>query len=242
MIMKRKIVVLLALVMAGCMLISACGGGNDSDTKADPQNSTTAGTKAADKETTADNKQKDEVKGAALVDYKDKEFGYTMLVPDSSADDVDEGVDSGCTVWIFKDVKADERVLMLAASEYSETSPRFKAAPDAFSSADQLLDLFGNQMDKVLGNKLRLSASKIEASMFTYDKVSVNGLDGAKFKGTIQCNDEKNDRDYGFAGVCVMGEKRPYVFWAIDLTEDMSQIDKGLEIINACLKDFKEGN
>ena len=46
----------------------------------------------------------------------------------------------------------------------------------------------------------------------------------------------------GTTGICIAGEKRPYMFWAVDLSADQSYLDMAQEVLDACVANFKEGS
>ena len=229
---------MLVLILAFSLLLSACGSTESG--AGDPAGGVSVAEGSNEKEE-KESSGKITAGGVALRDYEDPDFGYTMLSPDESVDGTITGDDLGCTVWIISD-KDDEEVMMVAFMEYEEDSPRFSETPDEFASPEQLLDLFEKHIKKVMGVKLTLHPSGLEASAYTYEKAEAGELDAVRFKGALKCDNEKTIREYGFTGVCVQGEKRPYVFWAIDLTEDMSMTDAGAQIIGACVRDFREGN
>lgn len=72
----------------------------------------------------------------------------------------------------------------------------------------------------------------------TWMDMSISGLNAARFN----CALSTNGGEMGIVGICIVGEKRPYMFWAMDLSKDQSNLIKAQEILEKCVLPFKEGD
>ena len=225
--MKNRMITLLlcVLLLAG---LTACSG--DSKPTAQQGGASTSG----QGESPAPMGQTDdkEVRGVRLKEYTDGKLGYTLLCPDLAG-----GEQAYSDYWIFRD-QNDERAIIFAFSEYREGKAIFKEELSGITDPRELADQFYPVYEEVCGRNLALILSE-KANILTWKDMSVSGLSSAMFQGTV-----KSDRkgEIGITGICVVGEKRPYMFWAIDLSEDQSYLDMAQEVLEACVANFKEGS
>ena len=175
-----------------------------------------------------------------LVDYEDPEFKYTMKSLDVNQNSVGGNRNGNTSFWSLRDESYDD-FYTIYYSEYYENVNSFPKDQPQPTDPNQIVSYFSKYVEKMLSSNKSLHTKDVENKTFKYESIKINGLDAVKFKDTLKCDDEKNIRDYGFTGVAVLGKKRSYLFWAIDLTEDMSRTDEALDIILEALKDFKEG-
>ncbi len=175
-----------------------------------------------------------------LVDYEDPEFKYIMKSLDINQNSVGGNKNSGTSFWSVRDESYNE-FYIIYYSEYDERWSTFPKDQPQPTDSKQILSYFSEYVKKILSSTQLLHTNDVKEKSFQFESVKINGLDAVKFKDTLKCDNEKNIRDYGFTGVAVLGKKRSYLFWAIDLTEDMSKTDEALDIILESLKDFKEG-
>ena len=173
-----------------------------------------------------------------LIDYEDPDFKYTLKSLDASQNKINTHNDYGSSIWYINDEDHHDLV-RIYYSEYNEKLSLFKNQEKP-TAPEQIISSFSDCIKNFLSYK-NLHAKDLDEKTFKFESIKINGLDAVKFKDTIKCDDEKNIRDYGFTGVAVLGKKRSYLFWAIDLTEDMGKTDEALDIILEALQDFKEG-
>ena len=183
------------------------------------------------------NKEKSKYK---LIEYKDPDFGYTMKSLDENQNEIGHNSDGGSDFWTIRDGNYDDSVLIFY-SEYDEQLSDFSNNSNIPTNSEEIIPFFSKYIEKLLSHKT-LHTHDLESKTFSYENIKINGLDAVKFKDTIKCDNEKDVRDYGFSGVAVLGEKRSYVFFAVDYTEDMSMSDEAINIIMDSLVDFKEEN
>ena len=183
------------------------------------------------------NKEKSKYK---LIEYVDPDFGYSMKSLDASQNEIGHNKDDGSDFWTIRDSNYDDYVIIFY-SEYNEQILSFSENQNLPSKPEEIIPFFSKYIEKLLSHKT-LYTHDLESKTFSYENIKINGLDAVKFKDTIKCDNEKDVRDYGFSGVAVLGEKRSYVFFAVDYTEDMSMRDEAINIIMDSLVDFKEGN
>ena len=239
--MNIKRIGIIVAAAALCLLLAACGGksGTTDGGKAEP--SGTEQTAAEPEAAPAAKSESFEDGGIPLTAYTDEDFGYTMLSPDKDIVYIKGNRDSNCSLWGVYNEEDDE-LCLFGFTEYKEDSPYFPEPADSASEPGQILDLFKEQIRSVILDTEALYMSDFDGSAFSYKELSVNGLAAVSFEDTLFGGDEDGDRDYGFTGVCVLGNCRPYVFWALDLTGDMSMTDTAQDTLLACLKDFAEGS
>ena len=81
-----------------------------------------------------------------------------------------------------------------------------------------------------------------------FKDIKVSGLPATEFKCVM--NNVMYDSNYnkgkddtlGLVGIIVVGEKRPYVFWAADITTGQKEMDTAIKVLEAAVENFKEGN
>lgn len=225
--MKNRMIafVLCILLLVG---LAACGG--DPNPTA-PQGGTSAsgqgGTSAPAGQTGGK-----EIRGVKLIEYSERELGYTLLCPDLRG-----GNQGEADYWIFRD-QNDERAIIFAFSEFRTDSPYFAEDLSGITDPHELAGQFFPIYKDVCSRKLALILLNAPDNL-TWKDMSVSGLPSALFRGTMTTSAMD---DQGITGICVVGEKRPYVFWAIDLSEDQSYLDMAQEVLEACVANFKEGS
>ena len=228
---KIKIIVIGLLIVAiiCTVLLLTVFSKKDSSSNANNSNNTT--------EESTNNKSQNKYN---LVDYEDQEFKYIMKSLDINQNSVGGNKNSGTSFWSVRD-ESYNKFYVIYYSEYDERWSTFPKDQPQPTDSKQILSYFSEHVKKILSSTQLLHTKDVKEKSFQFESVKINGLDAVKFKDTLKCDNEKNIRDYGFTGVAVLGKKRSYLFWAIDLTEDMSKTDEALDIILESLKDFKEG-
>ena len=227
--LKRMIAFLLcALLLLG---LAACGGGGDT-----PSNS--GGDQTAERpqggETGEPAKPSaGKVRDLALTEYTDMDAGYTMLCPD-----VRNSSFSYSDYWLYPGT-SDERKLFFSFAEYEAAYSLYGENGPSITDPHELLAYFMPIVSKMLGYSEKLYLNSENVTELTWNDTTVSGLPAAAFRGTIEVS-ENGPR--GLTGICVVGEKRPYLFWAYDFTEDQSNVEFAQEVLEACVKNFKEGS
>ncbi|MBR5390927.1 MAG: hypothetical protein IK141_06495 [Clostridia bacterium] len=226
--MKKRV---FALLLCGLLLLSlaACGGGGTTNpSPAQTGNATQAHGGASD----TGEKPGTEVKGLALTDYSDMAYGYSMLCPDLWMSELQY---TDC--WTLKD-KDENNSAIFAFSEYHPEPVFYDDKTAEVKNPQELLDCFLPMIRDILRGKTSASPGETITDI-KWNEVSVSGLPAAEFRGAI---DGGKLGSLGITGICVVGEKRPYVFWATDLSKDQSYLDMAQEVLEACVANFKEGS
>ena len=224
---KKLIVMTLSFFL---LLSLAAGGGTGNPKTAQAGNSDTTQQGEASEET--NEPASTEVHGINLTKYTDREFGYTMLCPDLYSD---QQMYSDC--WVAQDENYDP-LLILAFSEYYPDENRFSADVAEKSDPTELLDGFLPTIQLIIRRKNGdFPGENLKSLQWTEMKVS--GLSAAKFCAVLH---DDASSDVGITGICVIGEKRPYVFWAADVSADQSYLDTAQAVLEACVANFKEGS
>lgn len=233
----KKTYLILAALLAFAML-AACGDKQQSDAETPQEQAAeeSAESAAVEAKEAAVGKT---VQGIQLTEYTDPEFGYSMLCPanDFEGYRLSPAKTCGCSVWGFND-KEGASAMIIGFSEYDAESSYFETPAESITAADQILDAFSAHIDCVLQDVEALRVSSIGSGDVQFSETKVNGLPAAAFQGSLSTD----EREYGFCGICVLGERRPYVFWSLDESLDGSYASISQDILNACAADFQEGN
>ena len=225
--MKKRV---FALLLCGLLLLglTACGG---DPTPPAPQGGTSASEQGGTPAPTGQAGGK-EIHGIKLKEYTDGKLGYTLLCPDLAG-----GEQAYSDYWVFEN-QNDEDAIIFAFSEYRENALFFEEDLLGITDPHELAEQFIPIYEDVCGRKLALILLNVPDNL-TWKDMSVSGLPSALFRGTVKSDLQG---EIGITGICVVGEKRPYVFWAIDLSEDQSYLDMAQEVLEACVANFKEGS
>lgn len=225
--MKNRVIalVLCVLLVAG---LAACGG--DPNPTA-PQGGTSASGQGGTPAPTGQAGGK-EVRGVKLKEYTDGKLGYTLLSPDLTG-----GEQAYSDYWVFLD-QNNKAAIIFAFSEYREGAAIFEEDLTIIDDAKELANKFAPVYQKIFARNLALVLQDTVENL-SWKEISVSGLPSALFRGTVKSDLQG---ELGMTGICVVGEKRPYVFWAVDLSEDQSYLDMAQEVLEACVANFKEGS
>ena len=225
--MKKQI---LTLLLCGLLMLSLAACGGESKNPAGEAEDPVAQGQVESLENGG--KPGVEVKGLALTDYSDLAYGYTMLCPDLWQCELNT-----TDTWILHD-NDDNKVLIFAFSEYHPEPVFYDDKTAEVKNPQELLDYFLPMIRGILRG--RTSASPGETiTDIQWKEIAVSELPASEFQGRI---DGGKLGSMGIAGICVVGEKRPYVFWAVDLSADQSNLDMAQEVLEACVANFKEGS
>ena len=231
--MKKQI---LALLLCGLLMLSlaACGG-ESKNPAGEAENPVTQGEGGA-----SENGAKPgmEVKGLALKEYTNIDYGFTLLAPDMWSD---EGLYS--TRWVLQvdDLMKNEnydKLILFAYTAYHDGTSMFAEEAAKLSDPQEIPGQFMDVIRDIYGTKTGDYASH-EITGIQWKEMSVSGIPAAEFKGSIDCD---KAGILGITGICIAGEKRPYMFWAVDLSADQSYLDMAQEVLDACVANFKEGS
>ena len=224
---KRLTALFLSVLMILCL--AACGGGGGGtgptggSNAANPQGGTPSETKKPAGQTVGD---------LGLTAYEDPDFGYTMLCPDTHKDSY-----AYSDYWFYKD-KDGGYPIFFAFSEYQPEYAMHSEEALSIKDPKGLFDYFFPIMAKVLSSAYTTHMFDDEIGEVSWKELKVSGLTS----GSFSCKVGTSKGEKGLTGICVAGEKRPYVFWAVDLSEDQTYLDMAREVLEACVANFKEGS
>lgn len=243
--MKSKQIWMIALTLLLVFCLTACGEKAQEkpaeDIPAVPE-AETAEEPAAETEAAAPEDSGETVSGIRLVPYTDLTMDYTMLSPDEDQENILGGKNAGCYVWIVMDEDGNESV-MFGYSEYWDESILYPETTADISDPRDIPEAFSAKLEDTILSKAGLNITPFSSGTASYEDTTVSGLPAITFTEILEGGDEDhNYRDYGMTGFCVLGECRPYVFWALDMSEDISNMDMAMEVLEACTADFAEGN
>ena len=223
--MKRMIALLLSvLLLAG---LTACGGSQDPAVPnggGDSQSET--------KQPDGTQSPSGESGGIGLTRYEDNVLGYTLLCPDLGMNEF-----LYTNYWVFnEDDNINKPLIFFDYSEYQEQNFVTKEEMLQVTDPKELFDYFYELLRQTIGEKKAISAENNLTGQQWMD-IQVAELPTAAFRAMIGTD----EGDKGIVCICVIGEKRPYMFWAMDLSENQSHIDQAQKVLEDCVKEFKEG-
>lgn len=223
--LKRMIALLLSvLLIAG---LTACGGSQDPASPNGGGNS-----QSETKQPDGTQSPSGESGGIGLTRYEDNVLGYTLLCPDLEMNEF-----LYTNYWVFnEDDDINKPLIFFDYSEYQEQNFATKEEMLQVTDPKDLFDCFYDLVMQAISSKEAISMENKLKDQQWLD-VQVAELPTAAFRAKID-----TDRgDLGIICICVIGEKRPYMFWAMDLSEDQSHLDQAQKVLEDCVKEFKEG-
>ena len=167
-----------------------------------------------------------------LTRYEDNVLGYTLLCPDLGMNEF-----LYTNYWVFKENgDIDKPLIFFDYAEYQEQNSVTKEEMLQVTDPKELFDYFYELLRQTIGEKKAISAeNNLEGQQWL--DIQVAELPTAAFRAMIGTD----EGDKGIVCICVIGEKRPYMFWAMDLSEDQSHLDQAQKVLEDCVKEFKEG-
>ena len=223
--MKRMIALLLSvLLLAG---LTACGGSQDPAVPnggGDSQSET--------KQPDGTQSPSGESGGIGLTRYEDNVLGYTLLCPDLEMNEY-----LYTNYWVLlEEENINKPLIIFGYSEYQEQNSVTNEEMLQVTDPKELFDYFHEAVRQLVSAKEAISPRKQLTDQKWLD-IQVSNLPTAAFRAKA----ESSEGDKGIVCICVIGEKRPYMFWAMDLSEDQSHLDQAQKVLEDCVKEFKEG-
>ena len=228
MVKMMKKVIALALSAVLLLGLAACGGSGEP--KATQSGNTGNNQQGGAPETTGKSASV-EVKGMNLTEYTDRDFSYTLLCPDLYSD---EQMYSDC--WVYQNENY-EPLIIFAYSEYYPEEIYFDVKTASASKPEELPEFYLSTIRQIIKNKTG-NFPGTELTQLNWKDMSISGLPAAEFRGVLA----STTANVGVIGICIIGEKRPYVFWAADVSADQSYLDTAQAVLEACVANFKEGS
>lgn len=240
--MKKRLLIILFVIVT-CFILVGCGKNvenNDLNKLPQKENDT-----ATSQENVGSNKTVKVVSGVPLKEYKDSDLGYTLLCPDLNYTQTDSYLYTD--VWWYRKNKEDkDDTLLFGYSEYQEGVSKHDAKALNITDPQELLDYFMYFIGKTTSNwMIHLTDSSCTPE---WKKMTVSGLQAAEFKCVMDdvsydSNYHRNgDNKIGLVGITVVGKKRPYIFWAADLSLEQKEMNTATKVLEAAVESFNEGN
>ena len=226
--MKKRV---LALLLCGLLMLglAACGGGGTTTPSSMGTGNATQGQGGSSE---PGGQSGTNVQGLALKEYTDREFGYSLLAPDLWSDEY-----TYSQRWVLQD-KNDDNLVLFAYTEYHDGSSYFAEGTAELTDPKEIPAHFMSAMCESIGSKTG-TTPKQDIIGIQWKEMTIGGFAAAEFRGTIDCS---KAGILGITGICVVGEKRSYAFWALDLSKDQSYLDMAQEVLETCVANFKEGS
>lgn len=163
--------------------------------------------------------------------FEDKYYHYKMKTPIWQMEDY-----SGVTYVIERGGGEDNWALLLI-THYNEEQESEKYDATRFDTPENALEeLQAQKVEWYMNGQFGLT---LNASDYTTTECQVAGLDAVKYEGTYTF-EITQERVVGVTGYCILGEKTPIFFCAIDMSDGQDKLDDLSALMDEMASTFQD--